>query len=111
MKSKKPKISEDNTSKKKMKLVTLEETLDRYIGKKETAKRKQFEEDLRLDLLGSSIRSLREEQNLSQEDLGNLIGVKKAQISKLENNFTDVRVGTLLRVFKALKKEIKISFV
>ena len=111
MKSKKQKISEDNTSKKKMKLVTLEETLDRYIGTKETAKRKQFEEDLRLDLLGSSIRSLREEQKLSQEDLGKLIGVKKAQISKLENNFTDVRVGTLLRVFKALKKEIKISFV
>ncbi len=94
-----------------MKLVTLEETLDRYIGSKKTEKRKQFEEDLRLDLLGSSIRSLREEQNLSQEELGNLIGVKKAQISKLENNFTDVRVGTLLRVFKALKKEIKISFV
>jgi hypothetical protein len=38
MKSKKPKISEVNTSKKKMKLVTLEETLDRYIGTKETAK-------------------------------------------------------------------------
>jgi DNA-binding XRE family transcriptional regulator len=111
MKSKKPKTSEVNTSKKKMKLVTLEETLDRYIGTKETAKRKQFEEDLRLDILGSSIRSLREEQNLSQEELGNLIGVKKAQISKLENNFTDVRVGTLLRVFKALKKEIKISLV
>jgi len=111
MKSKKPKTSEVNTSKKKMKLVTLEETLDRYIGSKKTEKRKQFEEDLRLDLLGSSIRSLREEQNLSQEELGNLIGVKKAQISKLENNFTDVRVGTLLRVFKALKKEIKISFV
>ena len=111
MKSKKPKTSEVNTSKKKMKLVTLEETLDRYIGTKETAKRKQFEEDLRLDLLGSSIRSLRAEQNLSQEELGNLIGVKKAQISKLENNFTDVRVGTLLRVFKALKKEIKISLV
>jgi DNA-binding XRE family transcriptional regulator len=88
-----------------------ERDMDRDIGKKETAKRKQFEEDLRLDLLGSSIRSLREEQNLSQEDLGNLIGVKKAQISKLENNFTDVRVGTLLRVFKALKKEIKISFI
>lgn len=94
-----------------MKLVTLEETLDRYIGTKETLKRKQFEEDLRLDLLGNAIRSMREKQNLSQEDLGNLIGVKKAQISKLENNFTDVRVGTLIRVFKALKKEIKISFV
>ena len=94
-----------------MKLVTLEETLDRYIGTKKTVKRRKFEEELRLDLLGSSIRSLREEQNLSQEDLGNLIGVKKAQISKLENNFTDVRVGTLIRVFKALKKEIKISFV
>ena len=77
-----------------MKLVTLEETLDRYIGKKETAKRKQFEEDLRLDLLGSSIRSLREEQNLSQEDLGNLIGVKKAQISKLENSVKDARFET-----------------
>jgi hypothetical protein len=51
-----------------MKLFTLEETLDKYIGAPLTPKRKQFEEELRLDLLDCP---KRQEQNSSQENLGN----------------------------------------
>ena len=51
-----------------MKLFTLQETLDKYIGDPSTEKRKQFEEDLRLEILGSAIS---QQQNSSKENLGN----------------------------------------
>ncbi len=61
-----------------------------------------------MELLGEMIKQVRLERNLTQEQLGKLIGVQKAQISKLENNTTNVTMDTILRVFTALKA--KISF-
>ena len=51
---------------------------------------------------------LRRERNLTQEQLGKMVGVQKAQISKLENNFTNARFDTVLKVFNALNA--KVSF-
>jgi transcriptional regulator with XRE-family HTH domain len=47
--------------------------------------------------------------NLTQEQLGKLVGVQKAQISKLENNFTNARFETVLKVFKALNVKVNFS--
>ncbi|HMO34030.1 MAG TPA: helix-turn-helix transcriptional regulator [Lacibacter sp.] len=87
-------------------MVTLEEITDRHIGKKGTPRREAFESELRLDLLGEAIRQARMERNLTQEELGRLVGVQKAQISKLENSLTDARFETILKVFKALNAKI-----
>jgi transcriptional regulator with XRE-family HTH domain len=46
---------------------------------------------------------------LTQEELGKLIGVQKAQISRLENNASNVTMDTLLRVFAALKAKVKLQ--
>ncbi len=89
-----------------LKMVTLEEITDRHIGKKGTPRREAFESELRLDLLGEAIRQARMERNLTQEELGRLVGVQKAQISKLENSLTDARFETILKVFKALNAKI-----
>jgi transcriptional regulator with XRE-family HTH domain len=43
---------------------------------------------------------------LTQEQLGELVGVKKAQISKIENHLTDARFETILKVFKALNAKV-----
>jgi HTH-type transcriptional regulator/antitoxin HipB len=88
--------------------VSLDEIKDRYIGKKGTESRDNFEHKLQLDLLGETIREVRKARNLTQEELGKLVGVKKAQISKLENNLTDVRFETIMKVFRAL--HAKVSF-
>ena len=50
-----------------MKTYSLEELTDKYIGKKGTKKRDEFENELRLDLLGQAIRQARQERNLTQE--------------------------------------------
>jgi len=89
-----------------MKTYSLEELTDKYIGEKGTKKRNEFENELRLDLLGQAIRQARLERDLTQEELGKLVGVKKAQISKIENSTTDARFTTILKVFEALGAKV-----
>ncbi len=92
-----------------MKTYNLEDLTDKYIGEKGTKKRDEFENELRLDLLGQAIKQARQERNLTQEELGVLVGVKKAQISKIENSATDARFTTILKVFKALGARVNFS--
>ena len=88
-----------------MKFIDFEETLDRDLGKVGTPKRDAFEsrvdEAVHAYKLGEAIRKARLEQNLTQEELGERIGVKKAQISKLERGYS-ITIPTMSRVFKAL---------
>jgi HTH-type transcriptional regulator / antitoxin HipB len=67
-----------------MKTYSLEEITDKHIGRRGTTKREAFENELRLDLLGEAIKHARKERHLTQEELGKLVGVQKAQISKLK---------------------------
>ncbi|MDL2142110.1 MULTISPECIES: helix-turn-helix domain-containing protein [Flavobacterium] len=89
-----------------MKTYTLEVVTDELVGKIGTPNRDKFEYDLQLDLIANAIRQTRKERNLTQEDLGKLIGVQKAQISKLENNTGNVTIETLIKVFTALKAKV-----
>ncbi len=92
-----------------MKTFTLEEITDKHIGKQGTQKREEFENELRLYLIGEAIRQARLERNLTQEELGRLVGVQRAQISKLENSLTDARFETIIKVFKALNAKINFN--
>ena len=89
-----------------MKTYSLDDLTDKYIGKKGTKKRDEFENELRLDLLGLAIKQARLERNLTQGELGELVGVKRAQISKIENSTTDARLTTILKVFNALGAKV-----
>lgn len=91
---------------KKVKTYTLDRIKDEMIGKRGTAKRNTYEFELNLELLGEMIRLARQKRNLTQEQLGDLIGVQKAQISKLEKNANNVTVETILKVFNALKAKV-----
>lgn len=89
-----------------MKTYSLVEVTDKFIGKKGTANRNAFENELKIDLIGQTIKQIRKERNLTQEQLGELVGVRKTQISKIENSVTDARFDTILKVFKALNARI-----
>ncbi|MDQ6814551.1 MAG: helix-turn-helix domain-containing protein [Bacteroidota bacterium] len=93
-------------AKTSMKSFTLAEMKDKYIGKEGTEQRDQYEYELRMDVLGRMIKKARQERNLTQEQLGELIGVQKAQISKLESSANSATIDTILKVFKALKADI-----
>lgn len=92
-----------------MKTHTLEEVQDKLIGKIGTPGRDKFEYDLQMNLIGQAIKQTRQERNLTQEELGKLIGVQKAQISRIENNASNVTIDTLLRVFSALQAKVKLQ--
>ncbi len=95
-----------------MKKYTLSEAEDLLIGQPGTPERSQYEFELNLQIIGNLIRSARKARKLTQEDLGKRIGVKKAQISRLENKTGNFTVETLLNVFDALdaKVSLKIHF-
>ncbi len=64
----------DNT----LKTVSLDQMLDKHIGVRGSENREQFEHELRLDLLGQAIKDARHAHNLTQQQLGALLGIQKA---------------------------------
>ncbi len=82
---------------------------DKYIGKEGTSEREQYEFELRLDILGDMIRKTRKERDLTQEELGKLVGVRRAEISKLERNARNMTIATVLKIFKALKAKVNFN--
>lgn len=91
---------------KEMKTYTLTEMKDMYIGEQGTKDRDEYEYELRMDIIGKMIKQARQDRNLTQEQLGELIGVQKSQISKLESSANSATIDTIIKVFKALKAEI-----
>ena len=94
---------------KKIKTYSLAEMKDKYIGKAGTTDRDEYEYELSMDVLGKMIKSARKERKLTQEELGRLVGVQKAQISKLESSANSATIDTILKVFKALKADINFN--
>lgn len=95
----------DNT----FKTVSLDTMIDKHIGKRGTERREEFEHELRIDLLGQAIKQARQERNLTQAQLGELVGVQKAQISKIENSVKNARFETILKVFEALGAKVNFN--
>lgn len=89
----------------KMKLYSFDEVLDKHIGKVGTPKRDSFEhkvnEAVEAYRIGEAMKAERLRQNLTQEQLGERIGVQKAQISRLEKGH-NITIPTMSRVFRAL---------
>lgn len=92
--------------KKEIKSYSLAEMKDKYIGRIGNVTRDKYEYKLRMDVLGKMIKTARQERNLTQEQLGKLVGVQKSQISKLESSTNSATIDTILKVFKALKADI-----
>ena len=93
----------------RFKTVSIDTMIDKHIGKRGTVRREAFENELRIDLLGQAIKQARQERNLTQEQLGELVGVQKAQISKIENSVKNARFETILKVFDALGAKVNFN--
>ena len=95
-----------------MKLHTLSEMNDRYIGPIGTPKRDEFERKLAEEIhayhVGEAIRRAREAQNLTQSQLGEKMGVKKAQVCRLESG-KSITLSSMMRVFNALGVQVALD--
>lgn len=92
-----------------IKTYTLAQMKDTHIGKRGTKAREQYEYELNMELVSYMIKKVRQERNLTQEQLGELVGVQKAQISKLESSANSATLDTIVKVFKAMKANIHFS--
>lgn len=96
-------------TKEGVKTYTLAEMKDKYIGKRGTKAREQYEYELSMELVSRMIKQVRQQRNLTQEQLGELVGVQKAQISKLESNANSATIDTIVRIFTAMKASVHFS--
>ena len=93
----------------KMKTYSLSEMKEKHIGPIGSSDRDEYEYELRMEVLGKMIKTTRRERNLTQEELGKLVGVQKAQSSKLESSTNSATIDTILKVFSAMKAEINFN--
>lgn len=87
---------------------TEEEAKDILFGKVGTPERDDYESGLKELLIGEAIKRAREEKHLTQSQLGELIGVQRAQISKIENG-RNITFSTMSKVFKAMGINAKLD--
>ena len=83
---------------RKKNLTSLNDFIDKEIGKKGTRKRDRFEADYEAFKLGVLIQQARKEKGLTQEQVAELSGTNKSYISKLEKDLKDIRFSTLQRI-------------
>jgi HTH-type transcriptional regulator / antitoxin HipB len=91
-------------------LTSFADHLDEKYGKKGTKERAIFEEGFEAFKLGVMIQELRKEQGLTQEELAQKCGTTKTYISRIENDASDIRLSTLMRIVReGLGGELKLS--
>ena len=87
---------------------TFEEIKDEFIGKAGTAAREEYEAEVKAYLIGEAIKKAREEKHLTQAQLGEMAGVQRSQISKIESG-KNVTFATIARIFKAMGISVKLD--
>ena len=84
--------------------------LTQQYGERGTATREQYEEEFETFKLGVMIQELRKEQGLTQQALAEKCGTTKNYISRIENNASDIRLSTLMRIIReGLGGHLKLS--
>ncbi|MHB8854338.1 MAG: helix-turn-helix domain-containing protein [Ignavibacteriaceae bacterium] len=84
------------TNKKKM--VTFDEHLDNEYGKIGTPRRDKYEQGFEAFKLGVMLQEMRKKNNMTQEQLAEKCGTTKTYISRIENDASDIRLSTLMRI-------------
>lgn len=95
-----------------MEYTAIEELEDKYLGTVGTPRREAFEaavkEEIRAYHIGEAIKQARKEKNMTQEELGELMGVKKAQVSRIESGHI-FNLSTVARAFKAMGMHVSLE--
>ena len=91
-------------------LTSFADHLDQEYGKRGSKKREAYEQEFEALKVGVLIQEMREQQNLTQEQLAEKCGTTKSYISRIENNASDIRLSTLMRIVRdGLGGHLKVS--
>lgn len=96
--------------KSKNKLTSFSDHLDQQYGVRGVEMRENFENEFEAFKLGVKLQELRKEKGLTQEQLAEKCGTTKTYISRIENNASDIRLSTLMRIIQSgLGGQLKLS--
>jgi DNA-binding XRE family transcriptional regulator len=98
-------------TKKNNKLVSWDSHLDKKYGKNGTATRNKYDEEFEAFKIGVIIQEARKNQHLTQEELALKVGTTKNYISRIENDASDIKLSTLIRIIReGLGGHLRLSF-
>ena len=72
--------------------------LDENYGKQGSKTREKFDEEFETFRIGVLIQEARKKQRLTQQQLAEKVGTTKNYISRIENDASDIRLSTLMRI-------------
>ena len=81
-------------------ITTLDQILDKKYGEKGQPKREEWEQQFESFRLGVLLEEARLKLGMTQEELAEKCGTNKSNISKIENNSSDVRLSTLMKIIQ-----------
>jgi HTH-type transcriptional regulator / antitoxin HipB len=97
-------------NKKESNLISWDDHLNEKYGKAGTPSRDKYKEEFENFKIGVLIQETRKQQNLTQEELALKCGTTKNYISRIENNASDIRLSTLMRIIReGLGGHLKLS--
>ncbi len=86
------------------------EIKDDVYGNKGTKRRDELERDFESIRIGLLLKKYREEKNMTQSDLAELVNKKREYISRIENNGGNITLKTLFEIVeKGLGGRLKIT--
>ena len=91
-------------------ITTLDEILNKKYGERGASEREKWEQEFEAFRLGVLIEEARTKLGMTQEELAEKCGTNKAYISRIENNASDIRLSTLMRIIqKGLGGHLKLT--
>lgn len=92
------------------KLILWDDHLDNKYGKEGTPTREKYEQEFEAFKIGVLIQEARKQRQMTQEDLAIKSGTTKNYISRIENDSSDIRLTTLMRIVReGLGGHLKLS--
>lgn len=85
---------------KKKNITTLDEILDSKYGKPGLPKRENWEQEFETFGLGVLLEEARQKRGMTQDELADKCGTNKSYISRIENNASDIRLSTLMKIIR-----------
>ena len=86
--------------KTKSNITTLNQILNKKYGKKGAPKREEWEQQFETFRLGVLLEEARTKLGMTQEELAVKCGTNKSYISRIENNASDIRLSTLMKIIQ-----------
>ncbi len=79
-------------------ITTLDELIDKHIGKDGTPARKEFDNNVRDLLIGYQLKDARIKLDLTQEELAERVNKKRSYISRVENDCGNITIKSLRNI-------------